>query len=88
MEPHNALVKEGVAFCLAKPGSVYALYLPKGGEVQVELPKDSSYEYAWWNPANGKDGRFEKKARTSGGTQKFTAPTECDWSLRIEKVEQ
>lgn len=85
MQPHNELVKEGVAFCLAKPSAVYALYLPSGGDVRVELPKNGTYKYVWWNPANGIDGGFEQQGHTGGGIRKFTAPGEGDWALRIVK---
>ncbi|MFQ5808236.1 MAG: DUF5060 domain-containing protein, partial [Armatimonadota bacterium] len=37
MEASNSLVTSGTAFCLAKPGAAYALYLPSGGTVAVEL---------------------------------------------------
>ncbi len=83
MEPNNALVKSGKAFCLAKPGRVYALYLPTGGSVTVTLAPNTTYEYAWWNPANGKEGSFEQKGRVAGGMQQFTAPGSGDWALRI-----
>ena len=35
-EPHDELVTSG-AYCLAKPGEIYAVYLPKGGQVTVKL---------------------------------------------------
>jgi hypothetical protein len=41
MEPHNELVEDGHAFCLAKPGAFYGLYLPTGGSVTVNLPPNS-----------------------------------------------
>lgn len=85
MEPHNEVVKEGTAFCLAKPGSVYALYLPTGGTVQLELSENQAYEYAWWNTSNGKDGRFEREGRARGGIVKLTAPDDEDWALRIRR---
>lgn len=67
MEPHNEIVTEGTAFCLAKPGEVYALYLPAGGDIDIALQESETYECEWWTPDNGKDGRFERKHRTNGG---------------------
>jgi len=83
MEPNNALVRSGKAFCLAKPGTAYGLYLPAGGTVTVNLAPGPAYDYAWWNPANGKDGGFQGAGRTQGGEQHFTAPGPGDWALRI-----
>jgi len=85
MEPNNTLVKSGRAFCLAKPGQAYALYLPIGGSVTIELAPRVTYEYAWWNPANGKDGSFQDGGRIDGGTRQFLAPGQGDWALRIAR---
>jgi len=86
MESHDEVVKSGKAFCLAKPGDVYALYLPMGGSITVALPKDGKFDVEWWNPANGRDGRFQNRTRVNGGVRKFISPGEGDWALRIQKV--
>lgn len=83
MQPRNDLIRAGMAFCLAKPGSTYALYLPEGGTVEVELPANASYTCDWWNPANGSNGRFQGARNVTGGAQSFTAPGTGDWALRI-----
>lgn len=83
MRPENSLVKEGRAFCLAKPGEAYALYLPVGGSVTVRLSPGKSYKYAWWDPANGKDGEYQHAGETGSGLKLFIAPGEGDWALRI-----
>ncbi|MCP4261971.1 MAG: DUF5060 domain-containing protein [Planctomycetes bacterium] len=88
MESHDELINSGTAFCLAKHGEVYALYLPSGGEVTVNLPPNRSFESAWWNPANGQDGHFQNRARVNGGTHRFVAPTDGDWALRITQRER
>jgi len=88
MESHDEVVKAGKAFCLAKPGEVYALYLPLGGSVTVSLPPNGRFEAAWWNPANGKDGRFQNRARVSGGLRQLTPPSDGDWALRILRNEE
>ena len=85
MEPSNALVKSGTAFCLARPGVAYALYLPRGGTISLELAPGASYEQAWWKPTNGKDGRFQTRGHTAGGRQRFSPPGPGDWALRISK---
>lgn len=87
MEPSNALVKSGTAFCLAKPGQVYALYLPRGGRVTVELPPGERFVSAWWKATNGTAGQFQHTRHIHGGRQEFTAPGAGDWALRIVKEE-
>ena len=82
MMPRNDLVKDRNAFCLAKIGEAYALYLPTGGSVTVSLSPKARYEMAWWNPANGRDGSFQGQAEIHG-TQRVTAPGTGDWALRI-----
>jgi len=85
MTAYNSLVRSGNAFCLAKPPYIYALYLPEGGEIVVDLLPDVSYHMGWWNPANGIDGRFESESSVAGGRQALKAPDDGDWALRIEK---
>jgi hypothetical protein len=51
-EPHDELVNNG-CYCLAKPGEIYAVYLPGEGEVTVQL-EPGNYEASWFNPAIGK----------------------------------
>jgi hypothetical protein len=50
-EPHDELVNNG-AYCLAKTGEVYAVYLPKGGSVAIKL-EPGSYEAKWFDPFTG-----------------------------------
>ncbi len=83
MQPHNELVASGRAFCLARLGAAYALYLPAGGAVTVNLPDEGNYTFAWWSPANGVRGRFTAGGQTPGGRQSFTPPAPGDWALRI-----
>jgi hypothetical protein len=85
MTPDNQLVKTGTAFCLAKPGKAYALYLPSGGTVAVDLDPGSIYEFGWWRATNGCDGDFQKTGTVPGGTQRFGAPSDGDWALRVVK---
>ncbi len=85
MEPNNDLVKSGRAFCLAKPGEVYALYLPSGGNVTVDLAAGGTYSLTWWKATNGKDGRFQDAGTVPGGRQRFAAPGGGDWALRVVK---
>jgi len=50
-DPHDELVNNG-AFCLAKPGRLYIIYLPQGGNITAKL-EPGRYEAKWFNPRNG-----------------------------------
>jgi hypothetical protein len=50
-EPHDELVNNE-AYCLAKPGEIYAVYLPRGGTVTIQL-QSGSYEASWFGAFTG-----------------------------------
>jgi hypothetical protein len=42
------------AYAMAKGNSIYLIYLPEGGEVQLDLgPKESAYSVRWYDPTEG-----------------------------------
>jgi len=88
MEPHNELVLAGDAFCLAKPGEAYAVYLPSGGTVTVQVERLIPYEIARWNPANGYDAAWRNGGTGMGSRMTFTAPDDGDWAFRIARVDR
>ena len=50
--PHGELASSG--FCLANPGREYLVYLPKGGEVTVDLSAATGeFAVEWMDPASG-----------------------------------
>ena len=69
------------AFCLAKEGEVYLVYLPKGGEMPLKLPEDD-FSLAWFNPRDGKMGE----------TQIFDSPLQApdseDWLALVQKMKK
>jgi uncharacterized protein DUF4038/collagenase-like protein with putative collagen-binding domain len=80
-EPHDELVNNG-AFCLAKPGEIYAVYLPNGGKVTVKL-EPGVYNAQWFNPNTGETvplASSEGPAWTSPD-----APGWLDWALLLQK---
>ncbi len=83
MEPANDIVQSGKAFCLAKRGEVYALYLPEGGEIEADLPAGQRFMVSWWNPNQGRSGKFTQESRVPGGRQTLAAPAGGDWAVRI-----
>lgn len=85
MQPRNDLVTGGLAFCLAKPGQVYAIYLPAGERVIITLPNNEEFILEWWNPANGKNGRFQNVTQVKGGKVRLDPPGKGDWAARIGK---
>ncbi|MCI0723776.1 MAG: hypothetical protein L0338_33180 [Acidobacteria bacterium] len=41
-------------YCFAKPGEVYAIYLPKGGSTELNLERQvKTYKVSWFNPRVG-----------------------------------
>jgi hypothetical protein len=50
-EPHDELVNNG-AWCLAKPGEIYAVYFPKEGTVTIRL-EPGTYEAHWFSAFTG-----------------------------------
>jgi hypothetical protein len=61
MAPDNTLA-EG-ALVLAKPGQVYAVYLPKGGTTKLRVA-EGSYQVRWYNPRSG--GALQDGASVQG----------------------
>lgn len=83
MEPANDIVKSGKAFCLAKGGEVYAVYLPEGGRITLDLPADREFLVEWWSPTQGRSGKFAHSSRISGGHSVLASPGDGDWAARV-----
>jgi hypothetical protein len=49
--PRDDFVDNG-NYCLAEPGRVYAIYLPRGGKVMVHL-EPGNYAAEWFNATSG-----------------------------------
>ena len=81
-DPHDELVDHG-AFCLAEPGRVYAVYLPKGGEVAVKLGT-GRYPASWFNPRTGKTTLLPAADGPVWTSPK--APDSGDWALLLRKT--
>ena len=76
---HDDLV-DGGNFCLAEPGKVYAVYLPRGGNVTVKLGA-GKYQAHWFNPRTG-----EKKPLPAAEGESWTSlqsPASDDWALLL-----
>jgi hypothetical protein len=80
-DPHDDLVSKD-AYCLAEPGRLYAVYLPRGGKVTVQL-EPGRYAANWFNPRSG-----EKKALPPAEGPAWSspaAPDNGDWALLLRK---
>ena len=80
-EPHDELVNNG-AFCLAKPGEIYAVYLPKEGDVTIKL-EPGTYQATWFSAVTGQKIPLPQ---VQGGV--WTSPKTpgwLDWALLLEK---
>ena len=70
------------AYCLAKPGEIYAVYLPKGGKVTVKL-EPGTYTAMWFSALTG-----EKIALPTVQGPSWTSPKvpdQNDWALLLQK---
>jgi Protein of unknown function (DUF4038)/Domain of unknown function (DUF5060) len=80
-EPHDELVSGG-AYCLAKPGEIYAVYLPKGGRVMITL-EPGRYGGTWVSALSG-----ERIILTEASGPSWTspeAPDHNDWALLLQR---
>jgi hypothetical protein len=82
-DPHDELVDNGVAYCLAKPGEIYALYLPKGGKVTLKLDA-GSYDGMWFSALSGETLTLPIAATGPAWTSP-EAPDDNDWALLLRR---
>jgi len=80
--PREDLASTG--FCLADPGNEYLVYLPRGGEVTVDLSgAEGSFHVEWLRPAGGPDTRGEKAI--GGAARTLKAPFAGDAALHLKR---
>jgi Domain of unknown function (DUF5060) len=85
-EPHDELVNNG-NYCLAKPGELYAIYLPHGGNVTVQ-PQPGKYKGVWWNAVTGQTTNLPQ---LKVATASWTSPevdTSNDWALLLTRLSE
>lgn len=80
-EPHDELVNSG-AYCLAKPGEIYAIYLPKGGKVTVKL-EPGEYEAKWFSAFTGEMVPLPMVKETTWTSP--NSPGWLDWALLLQR---
>ena len=80
MDPHNELVGQG-AFCLAKEGQVYLVYLPETTETTLHVkPAAEGYSVTWIDPRTGERKSSE---RTAQEDILLRAPSPQDWAVLV-----
>ncbi|KPL13185.1 hypothetical protein AMJ85_00025 [candidate division BRC1 bacterium SM23_51] len=54
MSHHDELTTAKDDYCLARPGQIYAIYLPGGGTTHIDLGEDAAaFTVKWYNPRMG-----------------------------------
>jgi hypothetical protein len=91
MQSHDELTSNG--WCLAEPGSLYAVYLPEGGTAQLDLRGDQgNYSVLWYNPRHGGNLTEGSVPLVEAGKMISigTPPDEPekDWAVLIRAVSQ
>lgn len=71
LEPRQQITTRG--YCLSKPGSVYVVYLPDGGETELNLwsAPVGSLQLSWFDPRTGRTiagGEIQTRGRRTLGT--------------------
>lgn len=89
MAGHDELVDNG--YCLALPGSKYAVYLPSGGSGILDLrDSGSAFSVSWYDPRNGGE-LLEGNVTSVEGGKKVSlgqppADPEKDWVCLLSKL--
>jgi hypothetical protein len=80
-EPHDELVNNG-NYCLAKPGELYAIYLPHAGKATVQV-EPGQYQGVWWNAGTGEKTILAPLNANSTSWTSPAAPGTGDWALLL-----
>jgi len=81
-EPHDELADNG-ALCLAAPGKLYAVYLPFGGSVTLQLAP-GRYAPTWFNARNGRQLTLPPAEGPRWTSP--PAPEHGDWALLLKRT--
>lgn len=86
MKAADELLSDKDAWCFAKEGEVYAIYLPAGKPVKINLP-DGRYDFSWFNPRTGGE-LIKGSIKTVKGSTPIDNPPAADgkdWVCLIKK---
>ena len=79
--PHDELVSHG-NYCLADVGNTYAVYLPHGGEVAIQL-QPGRYRAFWFSATTGE--KIDLPPVDGPSWTSPPSPDKNDWALLIQK---
>lgn len=83
MSPCNGLISGQGRACFGKHGDVYAVYLPNGGSVSINLAGvGGNFNVAWFNPRTGSSSNAGSVA--GNGMRTLTAPDNQDWVVKLD----
>jgi hypothetical protein len=80
--PHDELVSDG-NYCLADPGKTYAVYLPHGGSVTIQL-QPGRYRAVWFSAMTGET--IDLPAVSGSEWKSPEAPDQNDWALLLRAM--
>jgi hypothetical protein len=88
MKNNNDLINVEDAYCLAKPGEIYIVYLPDGkSNPALQLNDNKSYSVKWFNPRDGGELQYGSVSEISGGGSKPlgnpSGDVEKDWVVVV-----
>ena len=92
MHNRNDLTPSPGDYCMAKEGELYALYLPQGGNAQLDLEDHTGqYKVSWFNPRTGGEPRQGSVPAVKGpGLVQLGSPPADpgkDWAVLVKRVE-
>ena len=90
MHSADSLMDGEGAYCFAKPGEVYALYLPADSEASLDVgPAEAAYQIHWFDPKAGGDLQTSRQPEVSGpGKVSLGSPPSDaaqDWVVLVRK---
>ncbi|MBM4026256.1 MAG: DUF5060 domain-containing protein [Planctomycetes bacterium] len=93
MSHHDELTSAPDDYCFARPGHVYAIYLPSGGTTDLDLGRTTAtFQIRWYDPRHGGPLQMGTLASTTGpGRANIGQPpehTDKDWVALVQRTER
>ena len=95
MQHHDGLTWAAGDYVLARPGEVYALYLPNGGEPVLEMKDypDVRFSVQWYNPRKGAHLMTGTVPEVTGGSNAVPlgeppGDVDEDWAVLVRRLDR
>ncbi|MGB3799514.1 MAG: DUF5060 domain-containing protein [Lewinella sp.] len=87
MSPRNELTESETDWCLAKPGEVYAVYLPFGRPAKLDLSgTEGEFTVRWYDPRLGGDlVDVGEMVAADDGVVELVPPGDGDWVALLQR---